>query len=203
MTRKVFRIALPAFAALIGFDTACAQTPAVSSEQITAPPAVRREFRGVWIASVENIDWPSRPGLSTQEQQEELLNILDRASELRLNAVVLQVRPAADALYASPYEPWSEYLTGVMGRAPNPYYDPLEFAVNEAHRRGLELHAWFNPYRAHHPSGRSAPSANHISVTHPELVVSRNAPQLRMELDSLRAQEKFLKEIADRLKSKQ
>jgi uncharacterized lipoprotein YddW (UPF0748 family) len=124
----------------------------------------------VWVATVENIDWPSRPGLSTREQQQELLEILDRAVQLRLNAVIFQVRPAADAFYASPYEPWSEYLSGRMGRAPDPYYDPLEFAVTEAHRRGLELHAWFNPYRAHHPSGKSAPSSNHISVTHPELV---------------------------------
>ena len=96
--------------------------------------------------------------------------MLDRAAVLKLNAVILQVRPAADALYASPLEPWSEYLTGRMGRAPDPYYDPLEFAVNEAHKRGLELHAWFNPYRARHPSAKSAISSNHISRTNPELV---------------------------------
>ena len=155
---------------LAGFDTACGQSQVNSVQNLTMPPPVRREFRGVWVASVENIDWPSQPGLSTQEQKDELLGILDRAVALRLNAVILQVRPAADALYASPYEPWSEYLTGRMGRAPNPWYDPLEFAVTEAHKRGLELHAWFNPYRARHPSARSAPSPNHISVTHPELV---------------------------------
>jgi uncharacterized lipoprotein YddW (UPF0748 family) len=155
---------------LAGVDTACGQSRSSSTQNLTQPPPVRREFRGVWVASVENIDWPSQPGLSTQEQKDELLGILDRAVALRLNAVILQVRPAADALYASPYEPWSEYLTGRMGRAPNPWYDPLEFAVTEAHKRGLELHAWFNPYRARHPSARSAPSPNHISVTHPELV---------------------------------
>jgi len=155
---------------LAGVDTACGQSPSSTPQTLTQPPPIRREFRGVWVASVENIDWPSQPGLSTQEQKDELLGILDRAVALRLNAVILQVRPAADALYASPYEPWSEYLTGRMGRAPNPWYDPLEFAVTEAHKRGLELHAWFNPYRARHPSARSAPSPNHISVTHPELV---------------------------------
>ena len=155
---------------LAGVDTACGQSQASTTQNLTQPPPIRREFRGVWVASVENIDWPSQPGLSTQEQKDELLGILDRAVALRLNAVILQVRPAADALYASPYEPWSEYLTGRMGRAPNPWYDPLEFAVTEAHKRGLELHAWFNPYRARHPSARSAPSPNHISVTHPELV---------------------------------
>jgi uncharacterized lipoprotein YddW (UPF0748 family) len=137
-----------------------------------APPAVAREFRGAWVASVANIDWPSRPGLTSAQQQGELIAILDRAVELRLNAIVLQVRPAADAFYASPYEPWSEYLTGTMGRAPEPFYDPLEFAVTEAHRRGLELHAWFNPYRARHPTGRSAASANHLSRTRPDLVRS-------------------------------
>jgi uncharacterized lipoprotein YddW (UPF0748 family) len=152
------------------FDAACGQAPVNSVQNLTPPPPVRREFRAAWIATVENIDWPSEPGLSTRQQQQELLEMLDRAVQLRLNGVILQVRPAADALYASPYEPWSEYLTGKMGRAPNPYYDPLEFAVNEAHRRGLELHAWFNPYRARHPSARSAPSRDHISVAHPELV---------------------------------
>ena len=88
------------------------------------------------MAAVDNIDWPSVPGLSTREQQDELLAILDRAVALKLNGVSLQVRPSADALYASPYEPWSEYLTGKMGRAPNPWYDPPELAVNEAHKRG-------------------------------------------------------------------
>ncbi|HEX9129815.1 MAG TPA: family 10 glycosylhydrolase [Gemmatimonadaceae bacterium] len=166
---QVFALLVSLFV-LVGVDTACGQSRVDSVHNLTLPPPIRREFRGVWVASVENIDWPSQPGLSTQEQKDELLGILDRAVALRLNAVILQVRPAADALYASPYEPWSEYLTGRMGRAPNPWYDPLEFAVTEAHKRGLELHAWFNPYRARHPSARSAPSPNHISVTHPELV---------------------------------
>ena len=199
MMRKVFRIALPVLCALIGLDTACAQTPGASPQQIPPPPPVRREFRAVWIASVENIDWPSRPGLSTKEQQDELLNILDRASELRLNAVILQIRPAADALYPSPYEPWSEYLTGQMGRAPSPYYDPLEFAVNEAHRRGIELHAWFNPYRAHHPSGRSAASAGHISVTHPELV-KRYGSHLWMDPGEPAVREQTIRVVLDVVK---
>jgi uncharacterized lipoprotein YddW (UPF0748 family) len=146
-------------------------TGAVEYERVgLAPPAVSREFRGVWIATVANIDWPSRPGLSTAEQKAQLIRILDRAVELRLNAVVFQVRPACDAMYASAIEPWSEYLTGHMGRAPVPLYDPLAFAVDEAHKRGLELHAWFNPYRARHFTGKSPAAANHISRTHPELV---------------------------------
>ncbi|CAN5709503.1 glycoside hydrolase family 10 protein [soil metagenome] len=151
-------------------------SPAASAAQpaslgsFAAPPPLEREFRGVWVASVSNIDWPSRRGLPAERQKAELLAILDRARDLRLNAVILQVRPAGDALYASSLEPWSEYLTGTMGRAPEPFYDPLAFAVEEAHRRGLELHAWFNPYRARHPSARSASSRDHISRTRPEVV---------------------------------
>ena len=136
----------------------------------SSPPPVPREFRGVWVASVGNIDWPSKPGLSSFEQQAELLAILDRSRALNLNAVLLQVRPAADALYASPYETWSAILTGLEGRAPEPFYDPLAFAVREAHARGLELHAWVNPYRAKYASATSPHAATHISETHPELV---------------------------------
>lgn len=133
------------------------------------PPAVQREFRGIWVATVGNIDWPSKPGLSTWDQQRELLAILDRAAALRLNAVIFQVRPGADALYKSPYEPWSQFLTGRQGRAPEPAWDPLAFAVEEAHKRGLELHAWFNPYRAAY-SLDTMKALTHISRTNPELV---------------------------------
>jgi uncharacterized lipoprotein YddW (UPF0748 family) len=132
------------------------------------PPPVPREFRGVWIASVKNIDWPSKPGLGAALQKAELIAILDRCVQLRLNAVFLQVRPACDALYESKLEPWSEYLTGTMGRSPG--YDPLTFAVEEAHRRGLELHAWMNPFRARHASSTAAFALNHISQTRPALV---------------------------------
>lgn len=135
-----------------------------------ALPEPPREFRGVWVATVDNIDWPSEPGLSTEAQQAELINILDQAAALNLNAMIFQVRPAADALYDSELEPWSEYLTGKMGVAPEPYYDPLAFAIEEAHRRGLELHAWFNPYRALHPSAEGPVDANHVNRSHPEWV---------------------------------
>lgn len=134
------------------------------------PPNPPREFRGLWVASVSNIDWPSKPGLSPAQQQAEWRALLDRAVQLRLNAVILQVRPACDALYASPFEPWSEYLTGRMGQPPSPEYDPLAFAVAEAHARGLELHAWVNPFRARHPSGTSPLAPQHLSRTRPELV---------------------------------
>ena len=134
------------------------------------PPKLQREFRGVWVATVGNSDWPSRPGLPVPDQKAELLAILDRAARLNLNVVVFQVRPACDALYSSQLEPWSEYLTGTMGKAPSPFYDPLAFAIEEAHKRGLELHAWFNPYRAHHFNAKSPIAANHVSKTKPQLV---------------------------------
>lgn len=120
---------------------------ALAADSLQLPP-VPREFRGVWVATVGNIDWPSRPGLPVAAAREELLTILDRAQALHLNAVLFQVRPAGDALYESQIEPWSSYLTGRQGVAPVPKWDPLAFAVQEAHARGLELHAWFNPYRA-------------------------------------------------------
>jgi len=134
------------------------------------PPAPLREFRGAWVATVGNIDWPSRKDLTVPEQKAELVAIIDRAVQLKLNAIIFQVRPACDALYASDIEPWSEYLTGAMGKAPEPFYDPLSFAIEQAHKRGLELHAWFNPYRAGHSSSKSAVSPTHITRRHPELV---------------------------------
>lgn len=129
-----------------------------------------REFRAAWIPTVGNSCWPSKPGLTTTQQKNELLALLDRAAELKMNAVIFQVRPACDALYRSDLEPWSEYLTGIQGKAPSPYYDPLEFAVAEAHKRGLELHAWFNPYRARHENAKSPIAANHIIRSQPGLV---------------------------------
>lgn len=139
--------------AVLGFlllQTGCSTVPTTADpDPRSRPPAVDREFRGVWVATVVNIDWPSRPGLGTDEQQREALRILDSAVSIGLNAVVFQVRPHCDALYASSLEPWSSYLTGEEGKAPAPFYDPLAFWIEEAHNRGLELHAWFNPYRAH------------------------------------------------------
>lgn len=131
---------------------------------------IPREFRGVWVATVDNIDWPSKRTLDTASQKKELLDILDRAAEINLNAVVFQVRPSADALYKSDLEPWSEYLTNAQGVPPNPEWDPLAFAVEEAHRRGLELHAWFNPYRAWHPAAKGKPAKNFLGQTHPNVV---------------------------------
>ncbi|CAN5910417.1 hypothetical protein BH11GEM2_BH11GEM2_27720 [soil metagenome] len=118
-------------------------TPVVTD---TAAPSVVREMRGLRVATVANIDWPSRTGLTAEQQRAELTRILDRASSAGFNAIVLQVRPAANAVYASSLEPWAELLSGTQGIDPG--YDPLAFAVAEAHARGLELHAWINPFRA-------------------------------------------------------
>ncbi len=133
-----------------------------------------REFRAAWVATVHNIDWPSRPGLPEATQKAELRAILDRAAQLKLNAILFQVRPASDALYASTREPWSQFLTGRQGADPG--YDPLAFAISEAHARGIELHAWINPFRA--ASNAATPLApNHIAKKHPEWV-RRHGAQL-------------------------
>ncbi|MEX0610497.1 MAG: family 10 glycosylhydrolase, partial [Pirellulales bacterium] len=157
---------LLAWLAIVG-SAQFAQAQARLSRQ--APP-VAREFRGVWVATVSNIDWPSKPGLPSGQQKKELLAILDKCVELNLNAVIFQIRPAADAMYPSKLEPWSEYLTGRMGEPPKPFYDPLKFAVDQAHRRGLQLHVWFNPYRVRLPGARDEPSPDHSSVTRPDIV---------------------------------
>jgi len=126
-----------------------------------------REFRGAWVATVYNLDWPSRPGLPVAVQQGQLRAIFDRAVDLKLNAILLQVRPASDALYVSDKEPWSQFLSGTAGVSPG--YDPLAFAIREAHARGIELHAWVNPFRAAIHADDKLPN-NHVAREHPEWV---------------------------------
>jgi len=122
------------------------------------------------VATVANINWPSKPGLSTAEQKREAIMLLDLLKDHNFNAVVFQIRPQCDAMYKSDLEPWSYYLTGVQGKAPDPYYDPLEFWIEEAHDRGIEMHVWLNPYRAHHKVGGEV-SDHSIVKKRPELVV--------------------------------
>lgn len=133
-------------------------------------PSAPREFRAAWVATVDNIDWPSKKGLPVEKMREELLGIIKLADELKLNALVFQIRPSCDALYKSEIEPWSEYLTGEQGKAPAGNWDPLKYAVDECHARGIELHAWFNPYRAWHPAAKGRPATNFIGLTNPNLV---------------------------------
>ena len=130
------------------------------------------EFRAAWIATVENIDWPSKKGLSTEEQKTEFVKLIDLLQSIGMNAVIVQIRPAADAFYPSDLEPWSEYLTGVQGAAPYPFYDPLAFMIEETHKRHMEFHAWLNPYRAVFNLGHSSISSHHITRTHPEWFIN-------------------------------
>lgn len=147
-------------AALVCLSTAYAWRPV---NEGAAEPT--REFRAAWVSTVFNLDWPSRAGLPAAQQKAELLRILNQAVQMRLNAIILQVRPNADAFYQSSYEPWSGWLTapGV-----SPGYDPLAFACAEAHRRGIELHAWFNPFRTT-VSGKPV-GKGHISLRRPDLI---------------------------------
>ncbi len=124
----------------------------------------------MWVTTVANIDWPSKPGLNSAQQRAEIKIIIDTARRLNLNAIVLQVRSEADAMYPSALEPWSEYLSGQQGVAPHPPYDPLAEWIALAHESGIELHAWFNPFRARHSAARSLAAANHISKKMPAVV---------------------------------
>ena len=133
----------------------------------------KREFRAAWIATVINLDWPSSNSRTTDQQKQELIDILDGLKKTGINAVIFQIRSESDAMYQSNIEPWSYWLTGSQGQPPNPFYDPLEFAIEETHKRGMELHAWFNPYRViRNVSGTYSPASNHVSVLHPEWVVT-------------------------------
>jgi uncharacterized lipoprotein YddW (UPF0748 family) len=126
------------------------------------------EFRGVWIATVDNIDWPLKGQYNVDSQKKEFIRQLDMHKENGMNAIIMQVRPAADAFYPSQYEPWSQWLTGTQGKPPSPYYDPMQFMIDEVHKRGMEFHAWCNPYRADFKIGASSIAPAHITRTHPE-----------------------------------
>jgi len=130
------------------------------------------EFRAAWIATVENIDWPTKGNYNAESQKAEYINLLEMHKRNGLNAVIVQVRPCADAFYPSQYEPWSQWLTGKQGKAPTPYYDPLQFMIEEAHKRGMEFHAWCNPYRAEFSVGKSSIAPNHITRVHPDWFIT-------------------------------
>jgi uncharacterized lipoprotein YddW (UPF0748 family) len=148
------------------------------------------------VATVAHIDWPSRRGLTSAQQRAEMLNLLDQARTIGLNAIVLQVRPAADAIYPSPLEPWSEFLTGASGRAPDLPWDPLAEWVEQAHRRGLELHAWFNPYRARHSSATTPLAPHHLANTDPG-IVRRYGELLWMDPGEPRAAQRMVDVVLD------
>jgi uncharacterized lipoprotein YddW (UPF0748 family) len=160
---RLFKILLLIALALPVYNTVYAQIDTTLRYKL----APKREMRGVWIATLENIDWP-KANSTTDQQKQQLVNILNSHAQTGINAIFFQVRPAADAFYAKGSEPWSKWLNGTQGLAPNPAYDPLQFAINEAHKRGMELHAWFNPYRATNDNRYSQLSPSHITNIHPE-----------------------------------
>jgi uncharacterized lipoprotein YddW (UPF0748 family) len=179
-------------------QTSAAAPPltAEATSDADTPPPIAREFRAAWVATVAHIDWPSRRGLTSAQQRAEILELLDKARTVGLNAIVLQVRPAADAIYPSALEPWSEYLTGASGRAPDIPWDPLAEWVEQAHRRGLELHAWFNPYRARHSTATTPLAGHHIATTDPA-IVKRYGDLLWMDPGEPRAAQRMVDVVLD------
>nr|ALT22088.1 CamA [Anabaena sp. XPORK15F] len=185
---------------------------AISSNYVVVPPVLpntpintlpntvqvshRREFRGAWLTTVWNSDWPSKAGLSVDTQKEELLNIIKKLQSLNFNALILQVRPEGDAVYASALEPWSAWISGTQGKAPQPFYDPLEFAIAECHKRNIEVHAWFNPYRAKTTTKSGINVNPHIAITNPE-VVYQWGNQLWMDPGSKIVQDRAYNVIID------
>jgi uncharacterized lipoprotein YddW (UPF0748 family) len=142
---------------------------AFSQAQLVTP---KKEFRGVWIATVDNVDWPKTPTTDVELQKSSFIAVLDMHKRNGFNAVVMQIRPAADAFYPSQLEPWSQWLTGVQGQAPNPFYDPLAFMIEETHKRGMEFHAWLNPYRAVFSIKKANITTMHVSRQHPEWFIA-------------------------------
>lgn len=186
-----------------GVLASCASGGTVARRPVPTRPGLDaleppREFRGAWVASVDNIDWPSKPGLSAETQRAEIDRVLDTARRLELNALFLQVRPTCDALYRSEIEPWSAFLSGRQGDGPRPDYDPLDHWVRGAHARGLDLHAWVNPFRARHPKSIGPDTATHVSKLFPRLVRSYNG-YLWLDPGSAQAREITLRVIDDLL----
>ncbi|MHB0947979.1 MAG: glycoside hydrolase family 10 protein [Gemmatimonadaceae bacterium] len=186
-----------------GSAAAAGHAPALATRPVArapAPPPVAREFRGAWVTPLSGghlPDWPSRPGLPASAQQAELRELLDAARDVGLNAVILHVRTAGDAMYPSPYAPWSAFLSGTSGVAPSPSYDPLAFAIAEAHARGLQLHAWFNPFRALLPNiANDRAAATHVTRTHPEWI-RRYGTQTWIDPGDPNAREFVVATIAD------
>ncbi len=135
---------------------------------VFAQSSDNQQFVGVWVATVKMLDYPSRRGLNSYQLKREFIEILDSCVAVGANNLFFQIRPEADAFYDSPYEPWSEWLTGQQGKAPSPYFDPLEFMITETHKRGLKFHAWINPFRAVATYQSANVLDNHITKQHPE-----------------------------------
>ncbi len=144
--------------------SAFAQNPEISHHH-------KRQFRAAWMATVRNLDWPSKPGLSNRRLKKEYIKQLDQLHDLGMNAVIVQIRPSGDALYPTTLAPWSEFLSGKQGEAPANSFDPVAFMIEEAHQRSMEFHAWFNPYRGIRNYQQAMLATNHIYHQHPEWFV--------------------------------
>ncbi len=129
---------------------------------------MKTEMRAVWVATVDNIDWPDTASVEAQLHKDAFLRLLDTHFCNGINTIIVQIRPSSDAFYPSPYEPWSQWLTGIQGQAPEPFFDPLEFMITETHKRGMEFHAWINPFRAVQNIEKSSIAENHITKQHRE-----------------------------------
>lgn len=156
------------FLIILIFAAGCkTATPKIEHREET-----KYEMRALWVASVLNLDFPSKNTLSVEQQKQEFINLLDTMAKYRFNTVVMQIRPSGDVLYASPYEPWSQVLTGTQGQPPQPYYDPLQFMIEESHKRNIDFHAWLNPYRAIFNYQQAKVAKNHPIFQHPEWFVN-------------------------------
>lgn len=131
----------------------------------------KREMRAVWVSTLLNLDWPSKSGLSSEEQKNEFITLLNAFEKNKINTVIIQVRPSGDAIYPSKYSEWSKWLTGKQGVAPDNNFDPLKFIVEECHKRCMEVHAWFNPFRAVYNTNTNPACSTHISNTKPEWII--------------------------------
>lgn len=129
---------------------------------------IKTEMRAVWVATVDNIDWPDTASVNAQLHKDAFLRLLDTHFCNGINTIIVQIRPSSDAFYPSPYEPWSQWLTGIQGQAPQPFFDPLEFMITETHKRGMEFHAWINPFRAVQNMEKSSIAEQHVTKKQPE-----------------------------------
>jgi len=156
---RLFKAYLLILILLLGVGVAPAQSP-------------KHELRAAWIATVSNIDWPSKQGLPAIEQQQQFIALLNQLQAIGCNAVIVQIRPSCDAFYESEYEPWSHFLSGHQGQPPFPYYDPLIFMIDEAHKRNMEFHAWFNPFRALVDCYQNPNPPKHVTRSHSDWIIN-------------------------------
>jgi uncharacterized lipoprotein YddW (UPF0748 family) len=162
----------------------CVSAAIICSSISFSQPPPKREFRAAWVASVANLDWPTvtSRGTNPEPQKAELISLLDGLKAAGITCVIFQIRPECDALYNSPYEPWSFWLTGTQGAGPATPFDPLAFAVEESHKRGMELHAWYNPYRAERAINNYNTAASHVTKTHPEWILTFNTSSVHLKI---------------------